>query len=252
MSAPHQVWTADFTGHCNTGDGLSCAPLPVAAGYRRFLRARRALHATAVPEATPVFTRLGQEFGLPLRIRTENGVPWATQTLARLSPRSAEWGRLGSLPACIPPGTPQQTGRHARLPRPLNADTTRPPTANRRAHQRRCNRVREECNHQRPHEALDRQPPAALYGPSPRPMPSKRPPLEYPDRVEVRSVGANGGLRWNRRWVNVSITGAGEYGGREAIDDGSWHVCCGPRTRARLHARQRRSEDASGRRTRPR
>jgi len=36
-------------------------------------------------------------------------------------------------------------------------------------------------------------------------MPGKPPPLEYPDRFEVRYVSANGGIRWNRDWVNVSI-----------------------------------------------
>ena len=50
------------------------------------------------------------------------------------------------------------------------------------------------------------QTPAARYEPSPRPMPDKLPPLEYPDRFEVRYVSANGGIRWNKRWVNVSIT----------------------------------------------
>ena len=32
-----------------------------------------------------MFTRLFREFGLPQRIRTDNGVPFATNTLARLS-----------------------------------------------------------------------------------------------------------------------------------------------------------------------
>jgi hypothetical protein len=35
-------------------------------------------------------------------------------------------------------------------------------------------------------------------------MPDRLPPLEYPDRFEVRYVSANGGIRWNSRWVNVS------------------------------------------------
>lgn len=46
-------------------------------------------------------------------------------------------------------------------------------------------------------------------------MPDKLPPLEYPDRFEVRYVSANGGIRWNKDWVNVSVVCAGEYVGLE-------------------------------------
>lgn len=42
-------------------------------------------------------------------------------------------------------------------------------------------------------------------------MPDRLPPLEYPDRFEVRYVSANGGIRWNCRWVNVSTVCIGEY-----------------------------------------
>ena len=35
-------------------------------------------------EAKPVFTCLFKEYGLPKRIRTDNGVPFATNTLARV------------------------------------------------------------------------------------------------------------------------------------------------------------------------
>jgi putative transposase len=87
---------------------------------------------------------------------------------------------------------------------------------------------------------------------SPRQMPNRWPPLEYPDRFEVRDVSANGGIRWNHHWVNVSHTCMGEYLGLEDIDDGIWNVSFGPRTRGRLLERHMRLEDASGRLTRHR
>ena len=59
-------------------------------------------------------------------------------------------------------------------------------------------------------------------------MPNQRPPLAYPDCFEVCSVSANGGICWNRQWVNVSITCVGEYAGLEDIDDGVWNVPFGP------------------------
>src|SRR5687768_10335799 len=63
--------------------------------------------------------------GLPNRIRTDNGVPFATNTLARLSRLSAWWVRLGVMPEFIEPGKPQQNGRHERMHKTLKAETTR-------------------------------------------------------------------------------------------------------------------------------
>jgi len=245
--APNDVWTADFKGHFKTGDGLYCYPLTVADGYSRYLLGCQGLRSTAVAGAKPVFTCLFKEFGLPKRIRTDNGVPFATNTLARLSSLSAWWVRLGVLPELIEPGKPQQNGRHERMHRTLKAETTRPPAANCRAQQRKFNYFLEEFNYQRPHEALDMQTPASLYRCSPQEMPDKLPPLEYPDRFEIRYVSYNGGIRWNHRWVNVSITCAGEYVGLEEIDEGVWNVYFGPLKLGRLLEKHMRIEDAFGR-----
>jgi putative transposase len=87
--APNDVWSADVKGHCNTGDGLSWYPLTVADGDSRVRLGCQALASPRVPEAKPVFTRLFTAFGLPKRLRTDNGVPCATKTLARLSRLSA-------------------------------------------------------------------------------------------------------------------------------------------------------------------
>jgi putative transposase len=247
IAAPNDVWSADFKGQFKTGDGLYCYPLTVADGYSRFLLGCQALSSTRVAEAKPVFTRLFKEFGLPKRIRTDNGVPFATNTLGRLSQLSAWWVRLGILPEFIEPGKPQQNGRHERMHRTLKAETTRPPARTRRAQQSKFDHFREEFNGQRPHEALDMRTPAACYEPSPRKMPNKPPPLEYPDRFEVRYVSANGGIRWNHQWVNVSHVCVGEYVGLEEIDDGVWNVYFGPLKLGRLLERHMRIEDAYGR-----
>jgi hypothetical protein len=201
----------------------------------------------AAQEAKPVFTRLFKEFGLPKRIRTDNGVPFVTNTLARLSTLSAWWVRLGVLPELIEPGKPQQNGRHERMHKTLKAEATRPPAGSLAAQQRTFNRFRMEYNEKRLHEALDQQTPASVYAPSPRQMPAKLPPLQYPDRFEVRYVSANGGIRWNSDWVNVSIVCAGEYVGLEEIDDGIWNVYFGPLKLGRLHERHMRIEDEYGR-----
>ena len=247
IAAPNDGWSADFKGHFKTADGRYCYPLTVADGFSRYLLGCQALSSTSVAGAKPVFLRLFKEFGLPKRIRTDNGVPFATNTLARLSQLSAWWVRLGVLPELIEPGKPQQNGRHERMHRTLKAETTRPAANSCRAQQRKFDRFREEFNCERPHEALDMQTPASCYQPSPREMPHKIPPLEYPDRFEVRYVSANGGIRWNKQWVNVSITCVGEYVGLEEIDDGVWNVYFGPLKLGKLLERHMRIEDEFGR-----
>jgi putative transposase len=245
--APNDVWSADYKGQFRVGDGRYCYPLTVADGFSRYLLGCQVLPSTAVAEAKPIFMRRFHEYGLPKRIRSDNGVPFATNTLARLSTLSAWWVRLGILPELIEPGHPEQNGRHERMHRTLKAETTRPAAGSLAAQQRRFNIFREEFNDERPHEALDNATPAACYTTSPRPMPERLPPLEYPDRFEVRYVSANGGIRWNSRWVNVSIVCVGEYVGLEEIADGVWNVYFGPLRLGRLHERRMRIEDAYGR-----
>jgi putative transposase len=205
-----------------------------------------------VAEAKPVLTRVFKVFGLPQCIRTDTGVPCATNSLGRLSQLSAWWVRPGILPTYIEPGTPQQNGRHERMHRTLKAETTRSPACTRHAQQCTFERFREEFNCQRPREALDMHTPASRDNPSPRQMPSRLPPLESPDRFAGRDVSANGGIRWDHQWVNVSHTCMGEYVGLEDIDDGVWNVSCGPLKLGRLLERHLRIEDAYGRLTRHR
>ena len=247
MTAPNQIWTADFKGHFRTRDGVYCYPLTVVDGYSRFLLGCQALDSTSHTGARQVFRRLFQEFGLPELIRTDNGVPFATCALARLSQLSVWWIRLGIYPELIEPSHPEQNGRHERMHRTLKAETTRPAAGHCSSQQRRFNAFRDEFNHHRPHEALDQETPASRYRPSPRPFPAKLPSLEYPSHYETRLVSRNGGIRWSSQWVNVSHVLRGEYVGLEEIDDGIWDVYFGRLKLGRFNERTLRIVDALGR-----
>ena len=250
MQTPNETWTADFKGQFKTGDGRYCYPLTVADGASRYVLACRALTSVRTAESRPVFERLFRTYGLPARIRSDNGVPFATTALARLSPLSVWWVRLGIYPELIEPGHPEQNGRHERMHKTLKAEATRPPEAHARAQQRRFDTCRAEYNTERPHEALGQAAPASWYAPSPRPYPERLPPLEYPAHCEVRRVSRNGGVRWHNRWVNVSHVLAEEYVAFEEIDDGLWSVAFGPLALGRFDERQLRIEDANGYRSR--
>lgn len=246
MTAPNATWTADFKGQFKTGDGRYCYPLTVADGASRYLLACRALLSVRTAEARPVFERLFRTYGLPERIRSDNGVPFATTALARLSPLSVWWVRLGIQPELIAPGHPEQNGRHERMHRTLKAETTRPAQADRRAQQRRFDQFRAEFNDERPHEALAQATPASCYAPSPRPYPTRLAPLEYPAHCEVRRVSRNGGIRWHNHWVNVSHVLGDERIAFEELDDALWQVSFGPIALGRFHEDLLRIEDQHG------
>ena len=247
MTAPNGIWTADFKGQFKTRNGVYCYPLTVVDGFSRYLLGCQGLVSTAIDLARPVFRRLFQEYGLPDVIRTDNGVPFATTALGRLSTLSVWWVRLGIRPELIEPASPQQNGRHERMHRTLKAEATRPPSANLQAQQVRFNRFRREYNHDRPHEALHQETPASCYHRSPRTLPRQLPPLEYPGHYEVRLVSRNSGIRWKKRWVCVTHTLAGEYVGLEEVGDGLWDVYFGPMKLGRMDERLLRIEDHKGR-----
>lgn len=245
--APNLVWSADFKGQFKTRDGRYCYPLTVTDNYSRYLLGCQALRSTACASAKRVFVRLFREFGLPDRIRTDNGVPFATVSLGRMSSLSGWWIRLGVMPELIVPGKPQQNGRHERMHRTLKDATARPPAGNLRAQQRAFNRFREEFNKVRPHEALELRPPGAFYTPSPRPFPEKLPELEYPAHFEKRYVSFNGGMRWKSNWVCVSRICQGAHIGLEEVDNEVWDVYFGPLRIGRFYEQLMRIQDDAGR-----
>jgi putative transposase len=182
----------------------------------------------------------------PEKIRTDNGNPFASNALGRLSRLSAWWIRLGIIPELIEPGCPEQNGRHERMHKTLKYETTIPPGANLNKQQKRFDMFRNEYNHIRPHEALGMKTPATVYHPSSRAMPSHLPVIEYPTHYEVRRVSKNCGIRWKHKRICVSHVLAGEYIGLEEIDNGIWDVYYGPLWLGRFIEKLMRIEDAKG------
>jgi len=246
FTEPNRIWTADFKGHFKTTDGAYCYPLTIQDGNSRFLLECKGLLGTTLDATMRVFKRVFRTYGLPERIRTDNGVPFASMALARLSQLSAWWVQLGITPELIEPGKPQQNGRHERMHRTLKAQTARPPAANLRTQQKRFDAFRAEFNHERPHEALRMKVPAELYRPSDRPYPRRLKPFVYPGHYEVRKVSTNGGVRWNHKWLWVSHILGGLYVGFEEVDHEAWDVYFGPILLGRFFEKTGRITDPQG------
>ena len=92
-------------------DKRYCYPLTITDSASRYLLCCEALETTKLTYAFTVFERVFKDFGLPLAIRTDNGVPFASRsTFFGLSKLSVWWLRLGIGIERIKPGNPQQNG----------------------------------------------------------------------------------------------------------------------------------------------
>lgn len=222
ITAVNQVWTTDFKGEFRTGDGVYCYPLTLRDGCSRFVLRCDGLRARTLEATQRRFARAFAEYGLPDRIRSDNGLPFASPGLAGLSTLSVWWMRLGIVPERIAPGHPEQNGSHEQFHRVLKAETARPPAPNGGAQQQRFRRFVREYNEERPHEALGNQPPATRYTPSRRALPRQIPALDYPGHMEPRRVSSCGTISWDGAPVFVATALAGEYVAFEEVDDGLW------------------------------
>lgn len=224
VTAPNEVWTADFKGQFRTGDGLYCFPLTLADAYSRYLLGCVARLSTKQTEARPVFERLFQEYGLPGAIRTDNGAPFVTPALCGLSKLSVWWIKLGIAHHRIEPGRPEQNGAHERMHRTLKAEATRPPERNQEQQQQKFDAFCRTYNEERPHEALGQATPSLRYKSSERPMPQVIPEPEYPGHFLPRKVSNSGTFRFKHRQLFLSDTLLQETVGMEETDDGIWAI----------------------------
>src|SRR3954453_2390412 len=182
------------------------------------------LLSTETLTAKPIFERAFREFGLPLAMRTDNGVPFATQAIHGLSYLNVWWMRLGIVPQRIHPGQPQENGAHERMHRTMKRRAIKPVQRTCARQQERFDTFRTEYNTERPHEALGQETPAAHYAPSPRPYPSRLPTIEYPLHFLVKKVTDAGTFRFQRRLLYLANSLVDQPIGLEETDDGVWSI----------------------------
>lgn len=239
ITAANQVWTTDFKGEFRTGDGRYCYPLTLRDGFSRFVLRCDAFLGRTLAATRGRFERAFAEYGLPERIRSDNGGPFAGTGLGRLSRLSVWWMRLGIIPERIALGHPEQNGSHEQFHAVLKAETTRPPAANASAQQRRFARFCREYNHERPHEALQNDVPANRYQPSSRPLPARLPAVVYPGHFEIRRASNVGCVSWAGHPLFLSDALVGEDIGFEEVDDGLWTIWFASVALARYDERHR-------------
>jgi transposase InsO family protein len=228
VSRPNELWTADFKGQFLTGEGKWCYPLTVMDHASRYLLVCDIVSGTKYEDTRASFEQAFQRYGIPDRIRTDNGVPFASISVGGLSRLAVWWISLGIFPERIEPGKPQQNGRHERMHRTLKKETACPPAKNLAAQQARFDAFSRRYNEERPHEAIGMVPPGKVYRPSERRVPTTPERLAYPGHYDISLVNHNGYIWLHNRTVYLGYLLRGQHVGLEEVDEDVWNVYLGP------------------------
>lgn len=234
---PNQLFSADYKGQFLTGAGVWCYPLTIMDHASRFLLACKSMASTNLKETQQTFERVFREYGMPERIRTDNGVPFASTGRAGLSQLSIWWLRLGIIPERIEPGRPDQNGRHERMHRTLKSTFPQPPAIAWEAQQKHFDRFMQHYNYERGHEALGQKTPASCYVPSIRAYPEKLPEMGYASHIECYLADCSGIINRGGLRIYVGHLLRHQNIGMELIKDGVWNVIFGPVILGHVNAR---------------
>jgi transposase InsO family protein len=224
VTAPNQLWCMDFKGYFSTGDGTRCDPFTITDAHSRYLIRCQTVSRMDLSQVVAVCEAAMREYGMPARIRTDNGAPFAGTGLLGLSKLSLSWTKMGIVHERIQPGRPQQNGRHERMHRTLKEDTTKPPALTLRLQQKKFDRFRQIFNHERPHEGLNNETPASLYQRSSIMFPRVLTPFTYPRGFQTRRVNTSGDISWHKDRVFISQVFSFEDLGFEEMDEEIFRV----------------------------
>jgi putative transposase len=228
LTRANEVWCIDFKGWFRTGDGARCEPLTLSDAHSRFLLRCQALPRTDTAHVWPVVEAALREFGLPERLRSDNGPPFAACGAGGLSQLSVRLVKAGIVPERIAPGRPQQNGRLEGLHLSLLLEAASPPAASLRQQLERLRAFQRLYNEERPHAALGNATPAEHYAASPRAWDGVLREPGYGVDEEVRLVRSNGEIKWRGSLVYVNAALAGEPIGLSETADGAFQMRYGP------------------------
>jgi len=224
VTAPNQLWCMDFKGYFSTGDGTRCDPFTITDAHSRYLIRCQTVSRMDLSQVVAVCEAAMHEYGMPTRIRTDNGTPFAGNGLLGLSKLSLSWTKMGIVHERIQPGKPQQNGRHERMHRTLKEDTTKPPALTLRLQQKKFDRFRQIFNHERPYEGLNNETPASLHQRSSVMFPRTLAPFAYPRGFETRRVNTSGDISWHKDRIFISQVFSFEELGFEEMDEDIFRV----------------------------
>src|SRR5437868_636005 len=231
----HEIWTVDFKGWYRTGNGQRVEPLTVRDLSSRYILQIKLFPRQSLAQTRAEFVCLFRIYGLPERIRCDNGTPFGGGGPTGLTRLSAWWVKLGIEVEFITPGRPCENGAHEQFHRVYKAEVAKDPARSLAAQQRRSSRWLEHYNHDRPHEALGMQTPSELFENNRRQFPESVPLWKYPSSWQKRWVRGNGEINWQgiRRYIGEAFVR--DYVGLKPLGPGKWNVYFGRLLIGQLH-----------------
>jgi len=235
---PNDLWQMDFKGPVQTATAV-CHPLSVLDDCSRYAVCIDACPNQREESVRPALVETLRRYGLPLSLLMDNGACWG-RPQTRYTHLGAWLIRLGIRLLHGRPYHPQTQGKVERFHRTLGLEAIcgqnfRDLTAC----QRRFDEFRHCYNHQRPHEALDLEPPISRYHPSSLEFPESLPPLEYPRAQFIRKVGPAGYLSLQKHQFQVGRAFSGQHVGLfSTLEDGLFDVYFAHQRVARIHLRE--------------
>ena len=229
LTGVNDTWAVDLKGWFVTGDGRKCEPLTITDCYSRYLIQCVHLEKHTVEYVWPIFDESFRKYGLPTRIRSDNGPPFGSVGVGRLTTLSVKLIKAGVIPEWIRPGHPEENGRHERFHLTLQQDVANPPKD---TLPRQIQAIHEFChqyNFERPHEALNMKTPGSCYSASVRKWDGILRPPEYDTKeMDVRKVCQSGciWLKQTEHYLGQALSG--EYIGLKRGLDDELEVYYGP------------------------
>jgi len=222
----NEIWSADYKGKFRLGNKRYCNPLTIADSKSRFLFCAKGHYKPTFKAVKQQYTRIFKEFGLPLKLHTDNGPPFGSIAAINRFSKLCYWLiDIGVTPVFSDPGRPDQNGRHERMHRDLKAYCTKPPKSTMAKQQILMDLFVEEYNFVRPHEALDMKTPNEVHSYSSRTFNPKIPPYNYDPNMKILKVSKNGATRWGHSgWLYISRAAIKRYIGLLNIGNGIWKV----------------------------
>ncbi len=224
----NDTWCLDFKGWFMTKDQYKCGPFTLMDAHSRFLLSCINLNVDDTNHVWAVLDRCFREYGLPSYIRSDNGPPFATTSVGRLSKLSVNIIKAGIIPEWIDPGKPQQNGRHERMHLTLKQEGIYPHQLTLEEQQMKFDEFIDYYNFIRPHEALDQKRPGDIYQQSPRQWNGRLHSPEYPDGYKVGKVASCGKTCWKGKSIYIGRVLAGEPVGIVENSEGIHVVFYGP------------------------
>lgn len=229
LLASNDTWAVDLKGWFLTGDGRKCEPLTITDCVTRYLIRCMHLNTHTVEDVWPVFDEAFREYGLPSRMRSDNGPPFGSTGVGRLTRLSVNLIKAGVIPEWIRPGHPEENGRHERFHLTLKQDTASPPKASLALQIQAMHEFQEEYNFERPHEALNMTTPGSNYQVSTKPWNGILRSPEYDTKeMEVRKVCSSGCIWYKQKEHYISQILKGEYLGLKHDENDELGLYYGP------------------------